>query len=252
MILKCENINYNYGKRKVINNVSLGIKKGQFTGIVGDNGSGKSTLMKILSGILFDYNGKVFFENEELNEKNRIKIGYIFQNPENQIVGVTIEEDVAFGMENMGVPRKEMIKKIQWALSIVGMSGFEKRDPNTLSGGQKQRLAIASILAMDPEVIFMDEPTTMLDPVGRLEVYTVIKKLVELKKTVVIASHHSQDLRDVERIIALKNGKIIFDGNKNNFYKTNKLNIEEPIEIRTKKILHMNYEELVNKLADRT
>ena len=252
MLLKCENINYSYGKRQVINNVSIGIKKGQFTGIVGDNGSGKSTLMKILSGILFDYTGNVFFENEELNEKNRIKIGYIFQNPENQIVGVTIEEDVAFGMENTGVPREKMIEKIKWALNIVGLTGFEKRDPNTLSGGQKQRLAIASILAMEPEIIFMDEPTTMLDPVGRREVYSVIKKLVELKKTVVIASHHSQDLREVERVIALKKGKIIFDGSRSDFYKTNKLNIEEPIEIRTKKILHMNYEELVNRLADRT
>ncbi len=158
--------------------MNLEIEKGEFIGLVGYNGSGKSTLLKVMSGILQPYSGNVYFKDETLDEKNRIKIGYIFQNPENQIIGVTVEEDVAFGLENIGVPpREEMIDRINWALSIVNLKGLEHADPNTLSGGQKQRLAIASILVMEPEVILMDEPTSMLDPKGRNEIYNVIKKI---------------------------------------------------------------------------
>jgi len=250
MFFGCNNINFSYGKTKILQNIDIEFDRGEFTGLVGDNGSGKSTLMKIISGIFTEYDGDVIFKGENLDEKSRIKVGYIFQNPENQIVGVTVEEDVAFGLENIGVEREEMLEKIKWALEVVGLKGLEKSDPNALSGGQKQRLAIASIVAMEPEIILMDEPTTMLDPVGRREVYKVIKRLVNLGKTIIIASHHSADLEDVSRIIALKDGKIHFDGARDDFYKNNDFNIEYPIEYEVKKQTDKNYDELVKYLGN--
>ncbi len=250
MFFGCKNINFSYGKTKILQNIDIEFDRGEFTGLVGDNGSGKSTLMKIISGIFTEYDGDVIFKGENLDEKSRIKVGYIFQNPENQIVGVTVEEDVAFGLENIGVEREEMLEKIKWALEVVGLKGLEKSDPNALSGGQKQRLAIASIVAMEPEIILMDEPTTMLDPVGRREVYKVIKRLVNLGKTIIIASHHSADLEDVSRIIALKDGKIHFDGARDDFYKNNDFNIEYPIEYEVKKQTDKNYDELVKYLGN--
>lgn len=250
MFFGCKNISFSYGESKVLKDISLDFKKGEFTGLVGDNGSGKSTLMKIISGIFTDYSGEVFFKEESLNKHNRNKVGYIFQNPENQIVGVTVEEDVAFGLENIGVERREMLKRIEWALEVVGLKGLEKADPNSLSGGQKQRLAIASIVAMDPEIILMDEPTTMLDPLGRREVYKVIKNLVNLNKTIIIASHHSADLEEVTRIIALKNGEIYFDGKRDEFYRNHDFNIEYPIEVEIEKKTDKNYDELVKYLGN--
>lgn len=249
MFFGCEDISYFFGDKEVLKNISIDIKKGEFVGLVGDNGSGKSTFMKILSGIYEYKTGKVIFNDEVLNEKTKNKIGYVFQNPENQIVGVTVEEDVAFGMENTGVPRDEMKKKVEWALDIVGLNGKENTDPNTLSGGQKQRLAIASIVAMDPDVIFMDEPTTMLDPIGRREVYGVIKKLVEIGKTVIIASHHYQDLKEVNRIIALSDGKLIFNGDREKLYSKRVSNVEIPFDITIKKEFKMSVQEMIDKLC---
>ncbi len=250
MFFKCENISFKYSQNLILNNVSLELKKGQFTGLVGDNGSGKSTLMKVLSGIYEPFEGKISIYEEELNLQNRLKIGYIFQNPENQIVGVTVEEDVAFGLENIGYPEDLMVKRIDWALDITGLKDMRKRDPNTLSGGQKQRLAISSILAMNPEIIFMDEPTTMLDPVGRKEVYGVIKTLISMGKTIVIASHHSEDLNEVERIIALKKGNLVFDGNREEFYNKNVvINIEKPFEFRLKDHYNMDLKTLEKNLC---
>jgi len=241
---------FSYGENKILKDINIEFEKGEFTGLVGDNGSGKSTLMKIMSGIFTEYDGEVVFKEESLNEDTKIKVGYIFQNPENQIVGVTVEEDVAFGLENIGTEREEMLRRIKWALEVVGLKGLEKSDPNSLSGGQKQRLAIASIVAMDPEVILMDEPTTMLDPVGRREVYKVIKRLVNLGKTIIIASHHSADLEEVSRIVALKDGKVHFDGKRDEFYKNHDFNIEYPIEFEIKKKINKNYDELVKYLGD--
>lgn len=250
MFFGCKNIGFSYGENKILENINIEFEKGEFTGLVGDNGSGKSTLMKIISGIFTEYDGEVVFKGENLNEDTRIKVGYIFQNPENQIVGVTVEEDVAFGLENIGVEREEMLRRIKWALEVVGLKGLEKSDPNALSGGQKQRLAIASIVAMEPEIILMDEPTTMLDPVGRREVYKVIKRLVNLGKTIIIASHHSADLEDVSRIVALKDGKVHFDGTRDKFYNNHDFNIEYPIEFEVKKKTDKDYGELVKYLGN--
>lgn len=249
MFFGCENLSFKYGNVEVLKNVNLEIEKGEFIGLVGYNGSGKSTLLKVMSGILQPYSGNVYFKDKTLDEKNRIKIGYIFQNPENQIIGVTVEEDVAFGLENIGVPREEMIDRINWALSIVNLKGLEHADPNTLSGGQKQRLAIASILVMEPEVILMDEPTSMLDPKGRNEIYNVIKKLIKMGETIIIASHQPSDLEEVDRIIALDKGEIIFDGLKEEFYSKNIIDVELPFKTKIEKKLNLGFEKLVDELC---
>ena len=249
MFFGCENLSFKYGDNEVLKNVNLEIEKGEFIGLVGYNGSGKSTLLKVMSGILQPYSGNVYFKDETLDEKNRIKIGYIFQNPENQIIGVTVEEDVAFGLENIGVPREEMIDRINWALSIVNLKGLEHADPNTLSGGQKQRLAIASILVMEPEVILMDEPTSMLDPKGRNEIYSVIKNLIKMGETIIIASHQPSDLEEVDRIIALDKGEIIFDGLKEEFYSKNIIDVELPFKTKIEKKLNLGFEKLVDELC---
>ena len=249
MFFGCENLNFEYADQKILKDLTLNFNKGEFVGLVGDNGSGKSTLMKVLSGILLPQSGKVLFDDTVMSPKNKQYVGYIFQNPENQIVGVTVEEDVAFGLENIGIQRESMIELISWALDVVGLSKYAKADPNTLSGGQKQRLAIAAIVAMKPEIILMDEPTTMLDPIGRSEVYEVIKKLVSLKKTIIIASHHSDDLSWVNRIIGLKEGKIIFDGSRDSFYSSGKLAVEVPFDIKLKKNFNKSFEQMVDHLC---
>jgi energy-coupling factor transport system ATP-binding protein len=249
MFFGCKNLSFKYGDNEVLKNVNLEIEKGEFIGLVGYNGSGKSTLLKVMSGILQPYSGNVYFKNEPLDEKNRIKIGYIFQNPENQIIGVTVEEDVAFGLENIGVSREKMIERINRALSIVNLKGFEHADPNTLSGGQKQRLAIASILVMGPEVILMDEPTSMLDPKGRNEIYSVIKNLIKMGETIIIASHQPSDLEEVDRIIALDKGEIIFNGLKDEFYSKNIIDVELPFKTKIEKKLNLGFEKLVDELC---
>lgn len=249
MFFGCKNLSFKYNEVTVLKDISFEVNKGEFIGLVGNNGSGKSTLLKVLCGILFADKGEVIFQDKLLDEKSKIKIGYIFQNPENQIIGVTVEEDVAFGLENTGVPREEMIKKIKWALSTVGLETLEKADPNTLSGGQKQRLAIASILVMEPDVILMDEPTSMLDPRGRSEVHKVIGTLLSLGKTIIIASHHASDLIHVQRIIALNEGRIIYDGDRKAFYEKNILPIELPFKEKIMKEMNLAFEDLVNEVC---
>jgi len=249
MFFGCKKLSFGYSENKVLKEIDLEIEKGDFIGLVGSNGSGKSTLLKLLCGILLPEEGQIIFNDQILNDKNRLKVGYIFQNPENQIIGVTVEEDVAFGLENIGVPREQMIERIEWALSKVGLTGFNKNDPNTLSGGQKQRLAIASILAMKPEVILMDEPTSMLDPKGRNEIYKVIDRLLQMGETIIIASHHPSDLEKVDKIIALSEGKIVFEGDKEDFYSKRIIETELPFKEKLKRSMSGNLEELVDELC---
>ncbi|MDY6894289.1 MAG: ATP-binding cassette domain-containing protein [Thermotogota bacterium] len=249
MFFGCKNLSFSYYEKKVLTNINLDVKKGEFIGLVGSNGSGKSTLLKLLCGILSPQEGEVIIKDQKLDESNRIKVGYIFQNPENQIIGVTVEEDVAFGLENIGVPREKMLEKIEWALSTVGLEGLNHADPNALSGGQKQRLATASILAMEPEIILMDEPTSMLDPKGRNEIYKVIRNLREIGETIIIASHHSSDLEHVDKIIALNDGEIVFEGDKNQFYKNNVIQSELPFNEKIKREFNTDLKELVDEIC---
>ncbi|MBI4858092.1 MAG: energy-coupling factor transporter ATPase [Acetobacterium woodii] len=201
-----------------LDGVSLHIEKGEFVGIIGHNGSGKSTLSKLLNAIIFPTQGDVIVSG--LNTKDQENLwtirqtaGMVFQNPDNQLVATIVEEDVAFGPENLGVPPLEIRERVDRALAIVEMQAYAHQKPHQLSGGQKQRIAIAGILAMEPECIIFDEPTAMLDPSGRREVMETIKRLNRDKEmTVIHITHFMEEIVDADRIIVLDKGKVVMEG----------------------------------------
>ncbi|MBE7058282.1 MAG: energy-coupling factor transporter ATPase [Ruminococcaceae bacterium] len=200
-----------------VENVNFGIKKGEFVAIVGRNGSGKSTLARTMNALLLPSEGVVFVNdidtrNDEMIWEIRSRVGMVFQNPDNQIIGTSVEEDVAFGLENIGVPRNEMIERISSALDVVKLQNERKTEPHLLSGGQKQRCAIAGIIAMQPECIVLDEATAMLDPIGRREVINLIKKLnKENNITIVHITHHMDEVSQADRVVLIDNGKVLAD-----------------------------------------
>lgn len=201
-----------------LDGLSCVIGRGEYVGVVGGNGSGKSTLAKHLNALLLPTGGQVRVAGVDTRAPEgawaaRRRVGMIFQNPDNQLVATVVEEDVAFGPENLGVPPAEIRRRVDQALDAVGMAAFRRRAPHLLSGGQKQRVAIAGVLAMHPESIVLDEPTTMLDPQGRAEVLEVVRTLNRRDGiTIVLISHAMEDLIDAERIIALDAGRIVLDG----------------------------------------
>ncbi len=203
---------------RAIDNVNLEIKKGEFVAILGHNGSGKSTLAKLINGLLRPKSGKVLVKDMDTGDEDKIwdireTAGMVFQNPDNQIVATIVEEDVAFGPENLGVDPKEIRKRVDNALEIVEMSEYKMHGPHLLSGGQKQRIAIAGILAMEPDCIIFDEPTAMLDPTGREEVMKTIEKLnKEENKTIVLITHFMDEAVQADRVVVMEKGKIILDG----------------------------------------
>lgn len=226
-IISVKNLSFKYptvegeeivNDKLALDDVSFNVKKGEFVGIIGHNGSGKSTLAKLLNAILIPTEGDI--EIKGLNTRDddnlwdiRQSAGMVFQNPDNQLVATIVEDDVAFGPENLGVPPEEIRKRVDNCLEIVGMSDFKRSEPNKLSGGQKQRVAIAGILAMEPESIILDEPTAMLDPNGRKEVIKTIKKLNKEKDmTILHITHYMDELIDADRIIVMDKGKIILEG----------------------------------------
>lgn len=212
-----------------LNGVSFHIDKGEFVGIIGHNGSGKSTLSKLLNAIIFPTQGDVIVSG--LNTKDhehlwtiRQTAGMVFQNPDNQLVATIVEEDVAFGPENLGVPPLEIRERVDRALATVEMQAYAHQKPHQLSGGQKQRIAIAGILAMEPECIIFDEPTAMLDPSGRREVMDTIKRLNRDKDmTVIHITHFMGEIIDADRIIVLDKGKIVLEGEPRGIFKQVKL-----------------------------
>ena len=197
--------------------IDLSIHKGEFVAVVGRNGSGKSTMARLMNALLLPTEGTVIVEDiSTLDEAQiweiRSRVGMVFQNPDNQIVGSSVEEDVAFGLENLGVPREEMLQRIDWATNTVGIHDRMQAEPHTLSGGQKQRVAIAGILAMKPNCIVLDEATAMLDPVGRREVMQVVRKLNrEQGITIVHITHHMDEVSLCDRAILVDKGKIRAD-----------------------------------------
>lgn len=219
-LISLKNVSFRYGlsnENLALDNVSLSIKKGEWITVIGANGSGKSTLVKILNGLNIPEAGKVIVNNLELNEKNiwkiRQKVGMVFQNPDNQFVGSTVADDVAFGLENIGVPREEMINRIDESLTQVDMKEHKDIEPSNLSGGQKQRVAIAGILAVKPEIIVLDEATSMLDPKGRAEVLKVIEKIKEENDlTVISITHDVNEASKANRIFLMENGRIKYKG----------------------------------------
>ena len=201
-----------------LRDVSVSIEKGSFVVVLGHNGSGKSTFAKCLNAVLLPCGGKVYVEgmdtqDEALLLEIRRRVGMVFQNPDNQIIGNIVEEDVGFGPENIGVETKEIWKRVDESLKAVGMTAYRKQSPNKLSGGQKQRVAIAGVMAMRPQCIILDEPTAMLDPNGRKD---VIRTVHELNKkegiTVLLITHYMEEAIDADRVIVMDDGKVIMDG----------------------------------------
>ena len=221
-ILRINNVSYAYqteqGNIEAVKNVDLTVNQGEFICILGHNGSGKSTLAKLMNALLLPDSGNVIVHGIDTKEekelwKVRRYAGMVFQNPDNQIVSSIVEEDVAFGPENLGMPREEIIKVVHRALKAVDMLGYEKNSPAMLSGGQKQRIAIAGVLAMLPDVIICDEPTAMLDPKGRKEVLAAIHTLnKKLNKTVILITHYMDETVDADRIIVMNHGEITAEG----------------------------------------
>lgn len=201
-----------------IDDIDISVEKGEFIAILGKNGSGKSSLAKHINGLLMPTSGTVYVKGTDTKDrKNLLKIrqsaGIVFQNPDNQIVGTIVEEDVAFGPENMGASVEDIWKRVTRALEGVGMTAYKEASPNHLSGGQKQRVAIAGIMAMEPECIILDEPTAMLDPKGREHVLSLVKELNQEKNiTIIMVTHHMEEVLFANRIIVMDHGKIAMDG----------------------------------------
>lgn len=201
----------------MLNNISFDISDGEFVTVLGHNGSGKSTLAKHFNGILLPCGGNVYIDGMNTSDENKIwdirsKAAMVFQNPDNQIVATIVEEDVAFAAENLGIPTDEIRKRVDYALSAVGMSEYKQHAPHMLSGGQKQRVAIAGVIAMRPNIIVFDEPTAMLDPKGRKEVMQCIHELNKKHNiTIVLITHNMDEAVQADRVIILDKGKIVCD-----------------------------------------
>ena len=223
-VIKVNNVYYDYRSSngeliaRGVKNVSLSVEKGEFCVLLGHNGSGKSTLAKLLNGFIIPDEGTITINGIDTKDDERIyeirsKVGMVFQNPDNQMVASIIEDDLAFGPENLGIPRDEIEKRITWALETVGMSEHRKRSPNKLSGGQKQRISIASVLSMMPEILILDESTAMLDPVGRKEVMETAMRLnKEMGMTVILITHYMDEATSADRVFVLNEGELLARG----------------------------------------
>lgn len=224
-IIDVNNVSYVYRSHsedmqdvKALDDISLSVVQGEFLAVLGRNGSGKSTLAKLMNALILPVNGTVIVNgidttNEELLWDIRSSTGMVFQNPDNQIVGTVVEEDVAFGPENLGVPPEELRVRVDESLEMIGMSAFKKHAPHQLSGGQKQRIAIAGILAMKPKCIVLDEATAMLDPVGRKEVMRILRKLnTEENITIVHITHHMDEAGKADRVLVIDKGRCVMLG----------------------------------------
>lgn len=206
------------GKSRAIDEVDIDVKEGQFIAILGHNGSGKSTLAKHINAILVPTEGTVWVNGLDTTDPAELwnvrqSAGMVFQNPDNQIIGTVVEEDVGFGPENLGVPTDEIWQRVEESLKAVGMIEYRHHSPNKLSGGQKQRVAIAGVVAMEPKCIVLDEPTAMLDPVGRKEVLKTVKKLREQKNvTVILITHYMEEVIDANKIYVMDHGRVVMEG----------------------------------------
>ena len=234
---------YRDSKTPVLDGVDLTIEEGSFVAILGHNGSGKSTLAKHMNAILLPTGGTVYVDGVDTGDESRLldirrTVGMVFQNPDNQIVANVVEEDVAFAPENLGVPPKEIRDRVDEALALVGMSEFAQHAPHLLSGGQKQRVAIAGVIAMRPRCIVLDEPTAMLDPVGRQEVLSTIRELNRKAGiTIVLITHHMDEAAQADRLVVMNKGKVVHDGAPREVFqhveelKALGLTVPEPVEL---------------------
>ena len=239
--IKIEKLSYLYEDSEVdtspaLRELSLEINSGEFVAVLGHNGSGKSTLAKLLSMILFSTSGKIIIDGKDITSEDltdddvmelRKNVGMVFQNPDNQLVATIVEDDVAFGLENLGVPSAEIRSRVDKALSDLGMLEYAKHEPHRLSGGQKQRVAIAGVMAMQPKCIIFDESTAMLDPLGRKEVMNSIIKLNREKNiTVVMITHYMDEAAMADRIVVLNDGALLLDGTPSEVFEQEKTLVE--------------------------
>ncbi len=231
-------VSFAYGDDQVdvIRELDLSIDKNEWVALIGHNGSGKSTAAKLMNGLLLPKSGKVTVGGTELNEETywdiRKKVGMVFQNPENQFVGTTVMDDVAFGLENLGVPREEMKERVDEALYLVGMYDYREHAPHRLSGGQKQRVAIAGILAIMPDVIIFDEATTMLDPMGRQELLKTIEELREKQEiTIIYITHDLSEAALADRMIVMNQGEKWLSGKPREIFKQTRALVEIGLEV---------------------
>lgn len=215
-IIEVKNLSYRYDHKSedyILKDVSFHVKQGEWLSIVGHNGSGKSTTVRLIDGLLEAESGDIIISGDKLTADNvwekRRQIGMVFQNPDNQFVGATVEDDVAFGLENQGMDYPMMMKRVHEALELVGMQNFKEREPARLSGGQKQRVAIAGVVALQPDIIILDEATSMLDPEGRLELIRTVKKIKDKNHlTVISITHDLDEISLSDRVLVMKNGRV--------------------------------------------
>ncbi len=215
-IIEVRNLKYKYDSESenyTLNDVSFQVKKGEWLSIVGHNGSGKSTTVRLIDGLLEAESGDIIISGDKLTAENvwekRRQIGMVFQNPDNQFVGATVEDDVAFGLENQGLAYDLMVERVQQALELVGMLDFKEREPARLSGGQKQRVAVAGVVALRPDIIILDEATSMLDPEGRLDLIQTVKKIKDKNQlTVISITHDLDEIALSDRVLVMKEGQV--------------------------------------------
>jgi energy-coupling factor transport system ATP-binding protein len=222
LAVSCEGVSFSYpgSERPALSGLSFGLRPGEYVGVVGPNGGGKSTLVRLLNGLLKPDSGRVLVSGlDPATEPFEVRkhLGVLFQNPENGLVAPFVEDDVAFGLENLGVPRQEMLDRVARAIRAVGLEGYERREPGTLSGGEKQRVALAGLLAVEPEILVLDEPTSMLDAAGRREVLQFLETL-RAEKTVLHVTHHLEELAGADRILVLNGGDLIADDPPERFF----------------------------------
>ena len=234
-IIKIKDVIYEYLKRneqgeveesvQAVNGVTIDIEQGEFVAILGHNGSGKSTLAKHLNAILKPTSGTIYVKEMDTKDDSHLldirqTTGMVFQNPDNQIIGTVVEEDVAFGPENLGVPTKEIWERVLKSLESVNMTAYREHSPNKLSGGQKQRIAIAGVVAMEPECIVLDEPTAMLDPIGRKDVIEAVHELNREKKiTIILITHNMNEVIDADKVYVMDHGKVVLKGSPREIFK---------------------------------
>ena len=247
--LKGVSFQYDIQERYALKNVSFDIYEGEWLAIVGHNGSGKSTMAKLLNGLQFPQEGEIIIDNLKLTEETiwdiRKSIGMVFQNPDNQFVGTTVEDDVAFGLENNGVPREEMVQRVEDSLKKVKMDQFLYQEPHHLSGGQKQRVAIAGVLALRPSIIILDEATSMLDPRGREEVLETVRLLkMEKSLTVISITHDLEEAAKADRIVVMNQGEVFREGTPEEIFAMDEqliqLGLDIPFSVKMSKAFRQN------------
>ena len=250
-IIDVKNLSFRYKESQEyydVKDITFHVKRGEWLSIVGHNGSGKSTTVRLIDGLLEAESGEIVIDGQRLTEENvwniRRQIGMVFQNPDNQFVGATVEDDVAFGLENQGLSRQEMKKRVEEALVLVGMLEFKKREPARLSGGQKQRVAIAGVVALRPAILILDEATSMLDPEGRRELIETVKGIrKDYDMTVISITHDLEEVAMSDRVLVMKKGEIESTSSPRNLFSRNDLDqigLDDPFANQLKNSLSQN------------